>query len=246
MSNKRTRSDPANAGARKKQKTQSPIYRHTFTVRGVPEPTGPDAQSDEAKVAYFNKYMQQWKAALTTNSHLNIANFVFQVERGHEQQKLHLQGFIHIGGRGKKSQGIRPATLAKKLEAIAADAGIAKDPACNQWVSCQPVSNNGVYAKAMEKYVMKDDTRVPGILPVGKRKIYRGNGEYDSPFSAYGRITIQPGRYGPLIAKRFRSKAGILIGTTSVRVAEVMLRPYSPSRRSRQLANIARRRCNSY
>jgi hypothetical protein len=221
-------------------------------VRGIPEPTGINALSEESKASYFNQYMQKWKTLLINNKQLNIANFVFQVERGHEQQKLHLQGFIHIGGRGKKAQGVRPATLAHKLEELATAANIPKDASCNQWISCQPVSNAGVYAKAMEKYVMKDDTRVPGILPIGMRKIYRGNGKFTdssplSPFSAYGRITIQPrARFGPLVARRFRTNAGVLMGTTSVRVAEVLFKPYQPSRRSVRLARIARTRSNSF
>lgn len=244
----------------KKHKSQSPIYRHTFTVRGVPEPTGADAATDESKVAYFNGYMAKWKAALTASTHLNIANFVFQVERGHENKKLHLQGYIHIGGRGKKSQGIRPATLAKKLEAVGTEAGIPKDASCNQWISCQPVSNNGVYAKAMEKYVMKADTRVPGILPIGKRKIYRGNGEFKNtppvdelplgrdgvnPFTLYGRITIQQGRPGPLVANRFRTRDGILLGVTNFRIETIRMLPRSASARAASLARRARRRART-
>lgn len=261
MSAARKRSATGGAQApRKKHKKQSPIYRHTFTVRGVPEPTGADAATDESKVAYFNGYMAKWKSALTAATHLNIANFVFQVERGHENQKLHLQGYIHIGGRGQKSQGIRPATLAKKLEAVGMEAGIPKDASCNQWISCQPVSNNGVYVKAMEKYVMKADTRVPGILPIGKRKIYRGNGKFKNahpvyeyshgfdsmnPFTSYGRITIQRGRPGPLFAKRYRTHDGILIGVTNFRNVTIRMQPRSASMRAAILARRARQRART-
>ena len=88
------------------------------------------------------------------NSHSNITDFVFQLERGEKKGIYHFQVYVKTKGR------LRPQTFERDLN----------ERCYGYRARVKPCSRRG--RQALHDYCMKEDTRVKG--PWGKRDIYLG------------------------------------------------------------------------
>lgn len=108
-----------------------PVFYHSLTLNK------PDGVPDDVFSAFAPSFREHLEGVCD--------RFIYQLERGATNNRLHLQGYLHV------SVKLRPPQLSRQLSGDLPEGYVA---------FCKRSSTNGV--TALKRYCLKDDTRVLG------------------------------------------------------------------------------------